>query len=83
VVQRVGHLACDPKGGMQHFEGDGPVVLHVMGEIDGRHAAPAELAVDHVSVAQDIGQRWVAHWQGYLWHGVLANLLVAEVRRQV
>ncbi len=43
--------------GVEHFERDRPIVLYVMGEIDGRHAAAAELAVDQVSIAEDAGQR--------------------------
>ncbi len=36
----------------QHFDRDLAVVLHVMGEVDGRHAAGAELALDRVAVGE-------------------------------
>ena len=35
-----------------HLERDGAVVLQVLGEEDGRHAAAAELALDGVAVGQ-------------------------------
>ena len=35
--------------GVQHLEGDGAVVAEVAGEIDGGHAAAAELALERVS----------------------------------
>jgi hypothetical protein len=56
-------LALEPLGterlgqiGMEDLERDRPVVPHVVGEIDRRHAAAPQLAVQHVPVAQGVGQ---------------------------
>ena len=38
--------------GLEHLDGDLAVVLHVVGEVDGRHAALAELTLDLVGVGQ-------------------------------
>ena len=38
--------------GMQHLEGDHPLVLAVLREVNGRHAAAAKLAVDGVRLRQ-------------------------------
>ena len=38
--------------GVQHLEGDRPVVPEVAGEVHGGHAAPPELALEHVAVGQ-------------------------------
>jgi hypothetical protein len=52
-------LAREPLGadgrrvvGMQHLECDGPVVLEVVREVHGRHAAAADLAADTVLLPQ-------------------------------
>ncbi len=42
--------------GAQHLDGDLAVVLEVVGEVDGGHAALAELALDRVAVGQCDGQ---------------------------
>ena len=38
--------------GMQHLDGDVAIVLEVVREIDGGHAAGAELALDAVAVGE-------------------------------
>ncbi len=38
--------------GVQHLQGDGAVVADVADEVDGGHAAAAELALDGVAVCQ-------------------------------
>ena len=49
-------LAAERRGefGMQHLERDLPIVLEVVGEEDGGHAAPAELALDGVGAGEPI-----------------------------
>lgn len=37
---------------MQHLDGDGAIVSQVLGEIDGRHPADADLAVDVLSASE-------------------------------
>ncbi len=39
----------------QHLEGDRPIVLQVMREIDGRHAAAPQLPLDAVSAREGVG----------------------------
>jgi hypothetical protein len=34
---------------MQHLERDRPIVLEVLGEVDGGHAASAELSADRIA----------------------------------
>ena len=43
--------------GLEDLEGDRAVVLEVMGEIDQRHPAPAELALQPVAVRQPRAKR--------------------------
>jgi hypothetical protein len=43
--------------GVEDLEGDRPVVAEVLGEVDGGHAAAAELALDVVAVEQRGVQR--------------------------
>jgi hypothetical protein len=43
--------------GVQHLDGDVPIVLGVVGEVDGGHAPSTELALDDVSRAKVLGQR--------------------------
>jgi len=52
--------------GPQHLEGDGPVVLQIVGKIDRGHAAPTELALDPVATGQRRGEagRGAAHGEG-------------------
>ena len=38
--------------GMEHLEGDRPVVPEITGEIDGGHAAAPELALEAVALSQ-------------------------------
>ena len=47
-------LGADHGGelGPEHLEGDAAVVADVLGEIDGRHAAGADLAVEAVAVRE-------------------------------
>ncbi len=52
-------LAQEPLGaegrrelGAQHLDGDGAVMLQVLGEVDRRHPAPTELALDRVAVGE-------------------------------
>ena len=40
--------------GVEHLERDRAVVLEVVGEIDGGHAAAAELALERVTVRQRV-----------------------------
>ena len=51
-------LGTDAPGevGEQDLEGDEPVVAEVAGEVDGSHAAATELALEHVAVAQGLGE---------------------------
>ena len=51
-------LGTDDRGelGMQHLDGDLAVVLEVLRQVDGGHAAPAELALDQVAVGQGGGE---------------------------
>jgi hypothetical protein len=37
---------------VQHLEGDPPVMLEVLGEVDRGHAPAAKLALEHVAVGQ-------------------------------
>jgi hypothetical protein len=41
---------------VEHFNGDLPFVTDVAREIDGRHSAAAELALDHVPIRQRGGK---------------------------
>ena len=52
-------LAQEPVGadaggqlGPEHLDGDRPVVAEILGAIDHRHAAPAELTVEAVAVGE-------------------------------
>ena len=56
-------LAQEPLGaergaevGMQHLDRDVAIVLEVVREVDGRHAAGAELALDAVAVGKRGGE---------------------------
>ena len=42
--------------GAQHLEGDRPLVPDVAREIDGGHAAAAELALDRITAGEGVGQ---------------------------
>ena len=42
--------------GAEHLEGDEAVVAEVPGEVDRRHAAVAELALEEIAVAQGVGE---------------------------
>jgi hypothetical protein len=64
-------LGADDGGevGTQDLDGDLAVVAEVLGEVDGRHAALAELALDAVAVGENgpealdgVGQ--VLSWRG-------------------
>ena len=57
-------LAQEPLGaqrarelGVEHLEGHRAVVLEIAGEVDGGHAAAAELALDAVAVTERVGER--------------------------
>jgi len=41
---------------LQHFDREGAVVLEIVGEIDGGHAAGAEIAFDAVAVGNGRGE---------------------------
>ena len=52
-------LALEPLGaqrgrqlGVEHLQGDGSLVPKVLGQVDGGHAAPAELALEPVAIRQ-------------------------------
>ena len=47
--------------GVEHFDGDVAVVLQVVGEVDGRHAAGAELALDAIAAGERGGKLCGAH----------------------
>ena len=47
--------------GPEQLEGDGPVVAQVVGEVDGRHSAPAELALEAVASLQGGGRGGSGH----------------------
>ena len=56
-------LALEPVGperggqlGVEHLEGDRPVVPEVLGQEDRGHAAAAELALERVAVGQTVPQ---------------------------
>ena len=53
-ISRQEPLGAEDRGqlGLQHLDGDLAVVLAVVGEVDGRHAALAELTLDLVFVGQ-------------------------------
>src|SRR5436190_23332868 len=42
--------------GSNHFDGDRPRMLEILGEIDPRHSPTAELTLDSISAAKNIGQ---------------------------
>ena len=47
---------CRDQLGVQHLEGDGSVVPEVVREVDRGHAAPAELALDGITVLEGVFQ---------------------------
>jgi hypothetical protein len=51
-------LGADHRGqlGTEHLDGDLAIVLQVLGEIDGRHAALTELPLDAVAVGERVGE---------------------------
>ncbi len=63
------HFAKEPIGahrvgqlGMEHLERDLATVLHILGEIDGRHPATSELALDGILVTQRSGAQSVVQF---------------------
>ena len=48
-AQRIGELRA------QDLQGDEAAVLQVTGQIDSRHSATPELALEHVTVAEGVG----------------------------
>ncbi len=38
--------------GMEHLQGDGSLVANVLGQVDGGHPAPAELALEPIAIRQ-------------------------------
>jgi hypothetical protein len=44
--------------GMEDFEGDQSVVSEVPGAVDRGHATASEFFLEHVAIAQGMGQRW-------------------------
>ena len=59
-------LGADDRGELraQHLDRDLAVVLEVVREIDGGHAAGAELALDAIAIGQGVGEAGLglAHW---------------------
>jgi hypothetical protein len=47
---------CGAELGVEDLEGDQAIVLEVVGEVDRSHAAPAELALDHIAVAESFSE---------------------------
>jgi hypothetical protein len=57
-AERMGQLL------VQDLEGDGPIVPEIARQVDRTHAAPAELALEQVTVAEGIRQ-----WRVNCGHG--------------
>jgi hypothetical protein len=73
VLQRRGHadLAVEPLGAgvagddrQDHLERHRPRVLEVAGQVDHGHAAPAELALEQVAVAERVYEGRELGWRG-------------------
>jgi hypothetical protein len=47
---------CGAKVRMKHFHGDVAVVLEIVRDVDGRHAALAQLAVYSISIGQRVSE---------------------------
>ena len=63
--------------GSEHLDGDLPLVAEVVGEVDGGHAALAELVLQPIAVGEGMTQA-VRHAHGLLpWSGVTASGTVA------
>jgi hypothetical protein len=58
---------------VQDLEGNGPIVPEIARQIDRRHAAPAELALEQVAVAEGIRQRRVDCGHGNAMWGQLKS----------
>ena len=58
-------VAADDGGqlGVQDLDGDLAAVLQVLGEVDGGHAALAELAVEAIAVGEGIGEAVRRRWR--------------------
>ena len=88
IVQRAGSPGGSARSqapcqlGVQHLEGHQPVVPKVAREIDGGHAAAAELALDDVSVAEIFGQLWRRVRHVDVAERVLVNVRRGLARRQ-
>ena len=55
--------------GAEHLEGDLAVVLEVVGQVDRGHAAAPELALEHVAVAEGVGEKRVDCGHNTAWRG--------------
>ncbi len=77
-------LGPDHRGELraEHLECHFAMVLDVLGQVDGRHPARAELALEHVAVPECIGdlRRWCGH--SYRGGGGAVNLRRSPARRQ-
>ena len=49
---------CPCEVGVQYFDGDAPSVLQIGREVDGGHAAAAELALDSIAAGKGLAQRF-------------------------
>ena len=67
--EALGTRACAAKLGAQHLDGDPAVVPAVLRQVDGGHAAAAELPLDHVAVAQGVGEERVDCGHSTAWRG--------------
>jgi len=77
-------LGAERRGevGVEHLERDVAVVLEVAGEVDGGHSAPAEHALQQVSVAERIGERIGDVGHREIWLGNARNLPQPAAGRQ-
>ena len=61
--------------GMQHFDRDFPIVLEVVGQVDGGHPARAELAVEAIAIGERFDQeRRASTRRGYIEQAGAAKL---------
>ena len=54
---------CLRQFGVEDFEGDGPVVAEVVGEIDSGHSTASQLTLEGVAIAQRVA-RASRQWSG-------------------
>jgi hypothetical protein len=84
-------LGTDHRGklGTQHLDRDLPVVLEVLGEVDRRHAALAQLALDRIAIGErqtepvlEIGHEVPWLWRRSLHSRYLRAPCPASLRRE-